>query len=229
MLHAFTVPSLKPFENQRLRCSELAVGEAVRHHRALRRLCSVSSPMADAVCNAASISPGSRNCFCASAWLAQTPAKQSACSSTRPERLDSCGCLTPAGPAPPGQNAEQILHVVADLMGDHIGLGKIAGLAGAAAEARLKLAEEVRVEIDLAIVRAKNGPIALWARPQAERAWPENITSLAAEGLTVIAENVLPLHLGAAEDARDEPTGLHRTACRCGARGPLWGARWVCS
>ena len=34
-----------------------------------------------------------------------------------------------------GQDAEQVLHVVADLVRDHIGLGELAGLAGAAAEA----------------------------------------------------------------------------------------------
>ena len=37
------------------------------------------------------------------------------------------------------QDAEQVLHVMADLVRDHIGLREFAGIAGAAAEARLDL------------------------------------------------------------------------------------------
>ena len=49
--------------------------------------CNRSSPMADAVCSADSTSPGSINCHLACARLAQTPARQSACSSTRTCKL----------------------------------------------------------------------------------------------------------------------------------------------
>ena len=56
------------------------------------------------------------------------------------------------------QNAEQVLHVVADLMRDHIGLGELASLAGAAAEAHLHVAEERRVEINAPVVRAVERP-----------------------------------------------------------------------
>ena len=57
------------------------------------------------------------------AWLAQTPAKQSAWSSVRTER--------PVAPAPPplvGQRPEQILDVVAVLVGEHVALGERATL-----------------------------------------------------------------------------------------------------
>ena len=40
------------------------------------------------------------------------------------------------------EDAELILHVMADLMRDHISLREFAGLAGAAAEAAFDLAEE---------------------------------------------------------------------------------------
>ena len=47
-------------------------------------------------------------------------------------------------------DAEQLLHVMADLMGDDIGLGEVAGRA----EAVLQLLVEVEVDIDLLVVRA---------------------------------------------------------------------------
>src|SRR5688572_2969052 len=50
----------------------------------------------------------------------------------------------------PRQNPEQVLHVMADLVRDHIGLRELAGLAAAAAEAPFEVAKERRVEIDLA-------------------------------------------------------------------------------
>lgn len=81
---------------------------------------------------------------------------------------------TLAGGTDPGRDAEQRLHVMADLMGDHIGLGKVAG----GGEAGFQFAEEAKVEIDLPIPRAVKGPTAASAKPQAERTPPENSTSL---------------------------------------------------
>src|SRR5437867_5294046 len=52
------------------------------------------------------------------------------------------------------QDALEILHVMTDLMRDHIGLREPARFAIAAAEARLDLPEERRVEIDLLVGRA---------------------------------------------------------------------------
>jgi hypothetical protein len=60
----------------------------------------------------------------------------------------------------PGQNAELILHVVTDLMRNHIGLRELAGLATdiTTAEASLQVLEEARVEIDLLVVRTIERP-----------------------------------------------------------------------
>ena len=54
-----------------------------------------------------------------------------------------------------GQDSEQILHVVADLVSDHIGLRELAALASdiAAAETPLEILKECGVEINLLISR----------------------------------------------------------------------------
>src|ERR1043166_3663498 len=57
-----------------------------------------------------------------------------------------------------GQDAEQVLDVVPVLMGDHVGLGELTGLALAPAEAALEFAEERRVEIDLPVGRTIERP-----------------------------------------------------------------------
>src|SRR5215471_4284003 len=53
-----------------------------------------------------------------------------------------------------GQDSEQILHVMTDLVRDHVGLGELAAFASniAAAEASLEILKECGVEIDLPIV-----------------------------------------------------------------------------
>ena len=74
------------------------------------------------------------------AWFAQTPAKQSAWSSVRTER--------PVAPDPPplcGQRAEEVLDVVAVLVGEDVALRERATLRP---EACAQLAEEVEVEVD---------------------------------------------------------------------------------
>src|SRR5262249_29826192 len=55
-----------------------------------------------------------------------------------------------------GQDSEQILHVVADLMRNHIGLGELAAFASniAAAETSLEILKERGIEINFPIVRA---------------------------------------------------------------------------
>src|SRR5262249_2175018 len=52
------------------------------------------------------------------------------------------------------QDAEQVLHVMADLVRDHVSLRELAGAALATAETGLDLLEELGVEIDLLIDRA---------------------------------------------------------------------------
>ena len=90
-----------------------------------------SSPTAAAASSASAISAsvnGSRKPVLA-AWFAHTPAKQSAWSSVRTERLSAP--VSP--PPPPCSDAEEVLDVVAVLVGDDIALGERAALR---AEAR---------------------------------------------------------------------------------------------
>ena len=64
-----------------------------------------------------------------------------------------CACLHPR------QDAELVLHVMADLVGDHIGFRELAGIAArAGAELVLQIVEERRVEIDALIARAIERP-----------------------------------------------------------------------
>src|SRR5215470_7890583 len=57
------------------------------------------------------------------------------------------------------QDAEQILHVVANFMRDHIGLRKLAALGSyiATPEPLLKITEKCGVQIDLSIIRTIEG------------------------------------------------------------------------
>ena len=145
-----------------------AVGEAVGHHVALRL--PLQRVVADrgggaqrgfdvAGLDERRLSLASQRSF---SWLAQTPARQSACSSTL--HLDLVGLGLAAGGALQllrlRQDAEQVLHVMADLVRDHIGLRELAGLAAdvAAAEAGRDLIEERGVEIDLLVGRAIERP-----------------------------------------------------------------------
>ena len=80
------------------------------------------------------------------ALLAQTPAKQSAWSSVRTDWL-----WAPVSPLSPLQGAEQVLDVVAVLVGDHVALGERPALG---AEPRPQLVEEAEVEVDELVGRA---------------------------------------------------------------------------
>jgi hypothetical protein len=54
----------------------------------------------------------------------------------------------------PWQDTKLVLHVMADLMRDYVGLGKLAGVAiGAATEFVLKVVEKGSVEIDTLVAR----------------------------------------------------------------------------
>ncbi len=105
---------------------------------------------------------------------------------------------------------------MANLVGDHIGARKLAGLAAAAAEAHLEIAEERGVEINLAIVRAiERSHGALRRAASRTRHAGENHQPRRTIGLAFLLENVLPLHLGAAEHACDKAPGV--VARRAGA------------
>src|SRR5262249_4172993 len=111
--------------------------------------------------------------------------------------------------AHPRQNAELVLHVVADLMRDHISLGEFAGVAvRAAAELVLQVVVECDVEIDALIVRAvershgrarETATALLGAAEQAQR-WRMI-------GATAGSENFLPGVFGIAEHQRHELAG----------------------
>ena len=81
---------------------------------------------------------------CSVLWP-QTPAKQSACSSRSTESgfcsPSSCDASVPH----PLLDAEQLLHVMAELMRDHVGLREIAGVAAEV----LQLLPERQVDVDL--------------------------------------------------------------------------------
>ena len=167
--------------------------------------------MADAVCSAASTSPGSTDFQRWLERLAQTPARQSACNSTR-TWMRFAAALLPAALLRVlrlRQDAEQVLHVVADLVRDHIGLGEFAGLAAAALEAHLHVAEERGVEIDAPVARAIERPhrrlrIAAAARLAAGvKPQPRRPVALAAR-----LEDGRPHVLGVAEHGGDELAGL---------------------
>src|SRR3982750_4039794 len=130
--------------NHCLRCAaEPCVNESGTT-RPVACFCSVSSPIAVAVVSAASISPASRKPgrFFASR-LVQTPERQSACSSTLTCRALASALLQARHAR---NDPEQVLNVVSRFMGDDIGRGELAGIAGAAAETGLDLAEEAGVE-----------------------------------------------------------------------------------
>ena len=100
-----------------------SVGDDVAAYCSIR-----SSPTALAAARPSSTSP----CSIMSGWVswvsrAQTPAKQSACSSiiTDSRLASPRGSLAELGHL--ARDAEQGLHVMADLVRNHIGLGEVAG------------------------------------------------------------------------------------------------------
>src|SRR5262245_43354604 len=78
------------------------------------------------------------------------------------------------------QDSKQVLHVVTDLVRDHIGLGKLAALTAdvTTVESSLEVLKERRIQINLAIDGTVERPMADWATPHPERVPPENMTSV---------------------------------------------------
>src|ERR1019366_7633900 len=116
-----------------------------------------------------------------------------------------------------------VLHVVTDLMRDHIGLREFAGVALATVKARLDLAKKRRVEINAAIARAVERPhrrlreaaaalLRAGEQPQARRAIL----------LAAVPENIAPGILGIAEDGCDELTHRVGRRARAPAGRPVW-------
>ena len=72
--------------------------------------------------------------------------------------LQFCAHRASLGPAPllgPAERAEKILHMVAVLVGNHVGLGERPALGP---EARLQLSEEAEIDVDLLVGRAVERP-----------------------------------------------------------------------
>src|SRR5262249_4596102 len=121
------------------------------------------------------------------------------------------------------QDAEQVLHVVADLVRDHVGLREPAGLAAdvATAKARRNLIEEGGIEVDLLIGRAIERAHGALRHPAAIGAGLAAVEDQdrRAIGLAVLGEDLLPLQVGAAQDLAHEAADL--VLGRAGARGGL--------
>ena len=147
---ASTEPDLKPAVNQRMRCSELPCVKESGTTARPALFCSVSSPTAFAALIASSASPDSRT----SAVLAdavgvdageavrlQLEAHRKLVGSVRVALLQAVYLVG---------NAEQVLHVVADLVRDDISAREIA----ARPQLRFHLLVESEVDVELLVGRA---------------------------------------------------------------------------
>ena len=125
--------------------------------------------------------------------------------------------------------AEQVLSVMADLVGDHVGLGELAGLSLAAVEPAFDFAEERGVEIN-PLVRERIGRTDCPKRAGIYQRAHAQIENWRLVGRATLREDRLPLRLGAAENAGDEAAGViaERTGslaarlCRLLRCGPDW-------
>src|SRR5215467_1550990 len=120
------------------------------------------------------------------------------------------------------QDAEQILHVVADLVRDHVGLRELAALASdlAAAETPLDVLKECGVEIDLLVVRTierSHGGRGIAAGRA--RGAGEHHQRRRPVGLARPREDLAPLRFGAAEHRRNEFLHLIGRQPRLGRAG----------
>ena len=113
-----------------------------------------------------------------------------------------------------GENAEQVLDMVADLVGDHVGVGEIA----AAAVFRLHVAEERQVEIDLLVERAIERPHRRLGAAAAGlgRAVVEHQRRRLVAHAGLRRQRVRPHRLGLAQDMADEQLQLVVDAGRGG-------------
>src|SRR5262249_52542932 len=121
-----------------------------------------------------------------------------------------------------GQDSEQILHVMTDLVRDHVGLRELAAFASniAATETPLEILKECGVEIDLLIVRAVErthgglGKTACRARGAREHDQRRGLV-----GSAGLRENLFPLDFRASKYGRYEFTHLIGRRFRLGIAG----------
>src|SRR5262245_54564008 len=121
-----------------------------------------------------------------------------------------------------GQDSQQILHVVADLVRNHVGLGELAALASdiAAAETPLEILKERGIQIDLPI----NGTIerthgGLGKAACRARGAGEHDERRALVGSASLRENLFPLDFRASQHSRYELTHLIGWSFRLGTAG----------
>src|SRR5262249_36366811 len=131
----------------------------------------------------------------------------------------------PLRPLCPRYDAKQILHVVADLVRDHVGLGELAALASyvAATETPLEILKECGVEIDLLIVRTVERTHGGLRKPACRaRCAREHNQRRRLVSFPSLRKDLLPLDLRASEHSRYELTHLIGWSFRFGiARGGL--------
>ena len=105
------------------------------------------------------------------------------------------------------QDAQQILHVVTNFMGDHIGLRKLAALTPyvATPEPQLKIPKKCGVEIDLSIIRTIEGSHrGLRISTSRKRSTSEHRQRRRFVGASCLRKYRFPLHLCASEHGRNE-------------------------
>ena len=149
------------------------------------------------------MSPSLRRSRWKAEW-AQTPAKQSACSSSRTD--SSLRGRRSAGPgADLGVDAQHVLDVVAQLVGQHVGLGEVAGRP----EAVGQLPEEGEVDVGLRVDRAVEGPGGRGGGAAAGlHAVPEQDQLGVRVVLACVVEVAAPEPLDVVEDERHEVHGV---------------------
>ena len=106
-----------------------------------------SSPTAAAAFRPESTSPGSRRLRSWVEWP-QTPAKQSACSSRATESWLAAPGFCCCACAHLGLDAQQLLHVMSDFVGQHVGFGEFSG----GAEALLQFVVEAEIDINFFVL-----------------------------------------------------------------------------
>ena len=207
--------------NQRWRCSDVPWVKLSGTTVPCACRCSVSSPIAAAVCSAASTSPGSRK-LALRLGVVRPDAGEAVGLQLDPHLQRLAPRLSPAALLRLlhlRQDAEQVLHVMADLVRDHIGLRELAGLAAAAAEARLELAEERGVEIDLAVVRAIERPHRALRHAAGRARLAARTSRASARDRSGRPSRRYPSTAPRCCRARATRSGRsRRSACRCGAR-----------
>src|SRR5262245_1281247 len=107
----------------------------------------------------------------------------------------------------PRQNAEQVLHVMTDLVRDHVGLRELAALAPdlAAAETPLEILKERGVEIDLMVDRTVERPHGGLGGPAGRaRGAGEHDQGRRLVGFPRLREYLFPFRLGASQHGGHE-------------------------